>query len=173
RLWNIRAGSPEEAALWEDRRRILLSLMKYCREKNLLLTPIIDDIAIHLKDIGQVVQELAELMKRLGHEISFYGHAGFGSIHARPYFDPAKGNLAAQIETVSKEAFNIVHKYNGTLVGEHNAGRSRSIYLEMELGSAYAYLREIKELFDPDDFLNPGALFDTAPICTHMDFQVR
>jgi FAD/FMN-containing dehydrogenase len=173
RLWNIRAESPEEAALWEDRRRILLSLMKYCREKNLLLTPIIDDIAIHLKDIGQVLQELAELMKQLGHEISFYGHAGFGSIHARPYFDPAKGNLAAQIETVSKEAFNIVHKYNGTLVGEHNAGRSRSVYLERELGPAYTYLSEIKELFDPDDFLNPGALFDTAPICTHMDFQVR
>ena len=172
-LWNIRAGSPEEAALWEDRRRIQLSLLKYCREKNLLLTPIIDDIAIHLKDIGQVLQELEELMKRLGHEISFYGHPGFGSIHARPYFDPAKGNLAAQIETVSKEAFKIVNKYNGTLVGEHNAGRSRSIYLEMELGSAYTYLREIKELFDPDDFLNPGVLFDTAPICTHMDFQVR
>jgi len=173
RLWNIRTGSPKEAALWEDRRRIQLSLLKYCREKNLLLTPVIDDIAIHLKDIGQVLQELEELMKRLGHEVSFYGHPGFGSIHARPYFDPSKGNLAAQIETVSKEAFKIVHKYNGTLVGEHNAGRSRSVYLEKELGAAYTYLREIKELFDPEDLLNPGTLFDTAPICTHMDFKVR
>ncbi len=94
-------------------------------------------------------------------------------IHARPYFDPAKGGLEAQIETVSQEVFKILHQYNGTLVGEHNAGRSRSVYLKMELGPAYAYLREIKDLFDPEDILNPGSLFDTDPICTHMDFKVR
>ena len=39
----------------------------------------------------------------------------------------------------------------------------------MELGPAYTYLRAIKELFDPEDLLNPGSLFDTDPICTHMD----
>jgi hypothetical protein len=48
---------------------------------------------------------------------------------------------------------------------------SRSVYLKMELGPAYAYLREIKELFDPEYLLNPGALFDTDPLCTHMDFS--
>lgn len=173
RIWTIDSGSPEEAALWQDRRRTQPSLLKYCRQKNLLLTPIIDDIAIHLKDFGPVIRELEGLMRRLGHEISVYGHLGFGSIHARPYFDPAKGGLEAQIETVSKETFKILHKYNGTLVGEHNAGRSRSIYLETELGSAYSYLREIKKLFDPDDILNPGSLFDTEPICTNMELKVR
>ena len=110
---------------------------------------------------------------RLNIEISFYGHAGFGSIHARPYFDPASKNLKEQIETVSQESFNTLQKYRGTLVGEHNAGRSRSVYLEQELGPAFAYLCEIKNLFDPDDLLNPGALFSTAPISTHMDFTVR
>jgi len=173
RLWEFSAGSQEESALWQDRRRILPSLLKYCRQNNLLLLPIIDDIAIHVKDFGPVIQDLTELMRRLNIEISFYGHAGFGSIHARPYFDPASKNLKEQIETVSQESFNILQKYRGTLVGEHNAGRSRSVYLEQELGPAFAYLREIKNLFDPDDLLNPGALFFTAPISTHMDFTVR
>ncbi len=173
RLWEISAGSAEESALWQDRRRIQPALMKYCREHNLLLLPIIDDIAIHVKDFGPVVQDLEELMRRLKIEISFYGHAGFGSIHARPYFDPAQSNLKEQIETVSQETFKILQKYNGTLVGEHNAGRSRSIYLQQELGPAFAYLREIKQLFDPADILNPGALFTTDPISTHMDFTVR
>ena len=173
RMWDIGTGTPEEAALWQDRRRIQPSLMKYCREKKLLLAPIIDDVAIHLKDFGSVIPELAQLMQQLGVEVSFYGHLGFGSIHARPFFDTTLSNLAEQIETVSKESFKILRKYNGTLVGEHNAGRSRSIYLEMELGPAYSYLREIKKLFDPDDLLNPGALFDTAPISTHMDFTIR
>jgi FAD/FMN-containing dehydrogenase len=173
RLWEISAGSSEESALWQDRRRIQPSLLKYCRQNNLLLLPIIDDIAIHVRDFGPVVQDLEELMRRLKIEISFYGHAGFGSIHARPYFDPTKKNLKEQIETVSQESFKILQKYNGTLVGEHNAGRSRSIYLQQELGPAFAYLQKIKQLFDPEDMLNPDALFSTDPISTHMDFTVR
>jgi FAD/FMN-containing dehydrogenase len=101
RLWEINAGSPEESALWQDRRRIHPSLLKYCRQNNLLLLPIIDDIAIHVKDFGPVVRDLEELMRRLNIKISFYGHAGFGSIHARPFFDPTRKNLKEQIETVS------------------------------------------------------------------------
>jgi glycolate oxidase len=147
--------------------------LKYCRQNNLLLLPIIDDIAIHIKDFGPVIQDLTELMRQLNIEISFYGHAGFGSIHARPYFDPAGKNLKEQIETVSRESFKVLQKYRGTLVGEHNAGRSRSVYLEQELGPAFDYLRQIKNLFDPDNLLNPGALFATDPISTHMDFTVR
>ena len=173
RLWEMSAGSPEESALWQDRRRIQPSLLKYCRQNNLLLLPIIDDIAIHVKDFGPVIQDLEGLMRRLNIEISFYGHAGFGSIHARPYFDPAKKNLKEQIETVSQESFKILQKYQGTLVGEHNAGRSRSIYLQQELGPAFVYLRKIKQLFDPENILNPGSLFDTDPITTHIDLTVR
>lgn len=173
RLWQISAGSPEESALWQDRRRILPSLMQYCRRNDLLLLPIIDDIAIHVKDFGPVIRDLEELMHRLNIEISFYGHAGFGSIHARPYFDPASKNLKEQIETVSAESFKILQKYRGTLVGEHNAGRSRSMYLPQELGPAFAYLRMIKRLFDPDNILNPGAMFTSNPISNHMDFSVR
>jgi len=173
RMWNISPGSPEEAALWNDRRRIQMSLLKYCRENNLLLIPVIDDLAVHLKDIGSILQEIEELMQRLNLEVSFYGHPGFGSIHARPYFNPADESIRNQIETVSRETFKILQKYAGTLVGEHNAGRSRSIYLEEELGPAFSYMREIKNLFDPDDLLNPGVLFDTEPICTNMDFSIR
>lgn len=173
RIWNIESGSAQEAALWQDRRRIQPSLMKYCRENKLLLAPVIDDVAIHLEDFGEVIPELAALMQQLGVAISFYGHLGFGSIHARPYFDTTRSDLTEQIETVSRESFKILQKYNGTLVGEHNAGRSRSVYLETELGPAFKFLREIKRLFDPDDLLNPGVLFDTGPISRYMDLSVR
>ena len=122
RLWEIPAGSPEEAALWEDRRRILPSLWKYCRAQNWLLPSIIDDIAIHLQDFGAVRRELEDLMRRLGHELSLFGHLGFGSIHARPAFDPGRGDLEAQIETVSQETFNLLHTHHGTLVGEPQRG---------------------------------------------------
>lgn len=170
-IWDIQPGSDDEAAMWDDRRRILPSLWKYARENKKLLPSIIDDVAIHLKDFGAVRKEIAELIKKFDLEISFFGHLGFGSVHARPYFDPNKGDLIDQIMTVSQETFTILKKYHGTLVGEHNAGRSRSIYLEQELGPAFKYTKMIKELFDPDDLLNPGTVFNTDPIYVNMDLD--
>ena len=110
-------------------------------------------------------------MKQLEHEFAIFGHLGFGSVHARPFFEPEKGHLIEQIMRVSEESFRVLQKYQGTLVGEHNSGRSRSVYLEKELGPAFKYLRMIKVLFDPEDVLNPGALFDTEPIYVNMDLD--
>jgi FAD/FMN-containing dehydrogenase len=149
--------------------RILPSLWKYAGSKGWILPSIIDDVAIHLEDLGSVMKGLNNLMERLNHKIAYFGHLGFGSIHARPFFNSNSDALKEQIMTVSHEAFNIIQPFNGTLVGEHNAGRSRSVYLKPELGSAFKYLRKIKTIFDPDNILNPGALFDTEPIYAHMD----
>ena len=72
---------------------------------------------------------------------------------------------------VSQETFHMLQEYGGTLVGEHNAGRSRSVYLELELKEAFRYLRDVKTLFDPDDILNPNTIFDLDPITAHMDLS--
>ncbi|MCA1795752.1 MAG: hypothetical protein LC660_18125 [Desulfobacteraceae bacterium] len=38
--------------------------------------------------------------------------------------------------------------------------------------TGFSYLRKIKDLFDPEDILNPNTLFNTAPITAHMDLDV-
>ena len=171
RSWEIEPGSDKELTLWEDRRRILPSLWKYARENKKFLPSIIDDIAIHLSDFENVRRDIMKLMKNFDLEISFFGHLGFGSVHARPYFNLHSENLLEQIVKVSEETFAILQKYNGTLVGEHNAGRSRSVYLEKELGPAFQYMREIKNLFDPEDLFNPHTVFNTKPIYENMKLK--
>ena len=169
KLLTIPVGSPAETKLWEERRRILPSLWAHARKKGWIVPSIIDDVAIHVSDFAAVYKELQKLMTNLRHEFSVFGHVGFGSIHARPYFEPEKGNIVEQIMEVTTQAFRVVQKYGGTLVGEHNAGRSRSVYLEQELGGSFQYLRDIKALFDPKDVLNRNTIFDLAPITDNME----
>jgi FAD/FMN-containing dehydrogenase len=170
-LLRIPPGSQAEQALWEERRRVLPTLWAYARERRWILPSIIDDVAIHVADFAGVCGDLRNLMGELSHEIAIFGHLGFGSLHARPYFEPERDEITRQIEEVSSGAFGLLQNYGGTLVGEHNAGRSRSLYLEKELGGSFHYLREVKDLFDPDDLLNPNTLFDLAPITQDMDLN--
>jgi FAD/FMN-containing dehydrogenase len=171
RFIEIPVGSKEETELWAERRRILPSLWAYAVEKGWRVPSIIDDMTLHLKDFASIYRELQKLMDDLGHEIVVFGHIGFGSLHARPFLDPKKRDIVKQTMNVSQETFRMLQKYGGTLIGEHNAGRSRSVYLEMELKEAFRYLRDVKTLFDPDDILNPNTIFDLAPITTNMDLS--
>lgn len=172
RLVSIPADSEAQTGLWEERRSILPSLRSYAGRKKLILPSIIDDIAIHLDDFAPVFRDLRKLMADLGLEFPVFGHIGFGSLHARPFFDPRDGDIVKQVMAVSRETFRVLKKYGGTLVGEHNAGRSRSVYLKMELGECFSYLRDVKDLFDPEDLLNPSTMFDLAPITENMDLSL-
>ena len=96
-IQTVAAGSEAEAALWEDRRRILPSLWKYAGLKGWILPSIIDDVAIHLEDLGGVIKGLNRLMEQLDHKIAYFGHLGFGSIHARPFFDSNSDALRSRL----------------------------------------------------------------------------
>jgi D-lactate dehydrogenase len=45
----------------------------------------------------------------------------------------------------------VVEKYDGSLKAEHGTGRNIAPFVELEWGTeAYALMREIKRLFDPE-----------------------
>jgi D-lactate dehydrogenase len=55
----------------------------------------------------------------------------------------------------------VVQKYDGALKAEHGTGRNIAPFVELEWGAeAYAIMRAIKRLFDPNDLLNPGVVIN-------------
>ena len=55
----------------------------------------------------------------------------------------------------------VVDKYDGSLKAEHGTGRNVAPFVELEWGAeAYALMREIKRLFDPQGLLNPGVILN-------------
>jgi D-lactate dehydrogenase len=55
----------------------------------------------------------------------------------------------------------VVQKYDGSLKAEHGTGRNMAPYVKYEWGEeAYELMKEIKQIFDPKNILNPGVILN-------------
>ena len=152
--------------LWKSRQLALPKLEKEAKARGFDLPPGIDDTTFHPKDFSKVMKAVKAYSKRKNIKIASFGHIGVASIHLRPFINLQKDKK--KFDQLGKDMFKIVKKYKGTLVGEHNAGLCRSRYLEMESKKMYAYMKRVKNIFDPHNILNPRVMFNLEPITKHI-----
>ena len=66
----------------------------------------------------------------------------------------------------------VVEEYDGSLKAEHGTGRNMAPFVKYEWGEeAFAAMRELKEIFDPQYLLNPGVIFNDDPECFIKHFK--
>ena len=64
------------------------------------------------------------------------------------------------MDRVAEELLRLVLDLGGTISGEHGIGLAKRQYLPLELSPVSIGLqRGIKQLFDPNQILNPGKIF--------------
>jgi glycolate oxidase len=156
----------ERAQLWKNRAQALPKNEKNAKRKGLHLPSGIDDSSIDPKNFSKFMKDVREYERKTGISIMAFGHLGVGSIHLRPLIDMKKH--PEKLDIVGKDIFNILKKYEGALVGEHNSGRCRSRYLEMENKKMYNYMKKLKRIFDPEDLLNPKVMFNLESITRNL-----
>jgi len=120
------------------------------------------DSKVDVLVVGKCQKRDANYFEKKNIEIASFGHIGVGSLHIRPFIKKQS------IDKISKDIFKIVKKYNGTLIGEHNAGPARSRYIAMESKLLYKYMKKVKEIFDPNNKLNPHVLFDVPEMTKNV-----
>lgn len=137
-------------------------------------TCLIEDVAFPLSDLPEATAELQALIARHGYEDAcIYGHALEGNYHfiINQCFstDREVERYASLMEEV---ATLVVEKYNGSLKAEHGTGRNMAPFVRYEWGeTAYRFMQEIKQLFDPKGILNPGVIFNEDPQCHLNHFK--
>lgn len=131
-------------------------------------TVIIEDVAFHIEDLPNATVDLAEMLEKHGYEDScIYGHALEGNYHfiiAQRFDSEAElnkyKNLMLEVEKL------VVDKYDGSLKAEHGTGKNMAPFVVHEWGEkAFSVMKEVKELFDPKNILNPGVIFNDDPEC--------
>jgi D-lactate dehydrogenase len=129
-------------------------------------TTIIEDVAFRVEDLADGIVELQALFKRYGyHEAIIFGHALEGNIHFVFNQDFETEQEIKRYESFMEDVCRMVAlKYQGSLKAEHGTGRNMAPFVEMEWGeSAYALMRQIKNIFDKHNLLNPGVIINNDP----------
>jgi glycolate oxidase len=145
---------PKEAdRLWQARRT--LSQATY----NLNPVKVAEDVVVPRSEIPTLIRALEEMGKKYVIPILSFGHAGDGNFHVSIMIrDTLEDREKA--ETAVKELFARTISLGGTLSGEHGIGLSKAPYLGMELSDqAMLVMKKIKQLFDPNNILNPNKIF--------------
>jgi glycolate oxidase len=145
---------PKEAdKLWQARRTV--SQATY----NLNPVKVNEDVVVPRSEIPTLIRALEEMGQKYGIPILSFGHAGDGNFHVSMMIKDTEEEHA-RAEAAVEELFTRTVSLGGTLSGEHGIGLSKAPYLGMELSDqAIATMKKIKQLFDPNNILNPGKIF--------------
>ncbi len=145
----------QEEKYWLIRRESFNLLRKKIKNKH--TAPFIDDFVIKPEFIAEVIPEVNKIIKK--HKDFIYtvaGHVGDGNFHIIPLVDITKKHIRDAIPTISKEVYELIIKYGGSITGEHNDGLVRTPYLRQMYGAEmYKLFEETKAIFDPEDIFNP------------------
>jgi glycolate oxidase len=144
----------EEDKLWDVRRAISPSLMKYGTLK------INEDVVVPRSKVPELVARIEEIGKRHDTFVANFGHAGDGNIHVNFVVDRDDLTAIARARECVSETFQLSVDLGGTISGEHGIGYVKSQYMHFAIDRpTLEIMKGIKKVFDPNGILNPGKMF--------------
>ncbi|MBN2589076.1 MAG: FAD-binding protein [Sedimentisphaerales bacterium] len=123
-----------------------------------------EDVSVDHNKLGEYIAGLQEIGKRYDFKMSFYGHAGDGELHVRPFLDLSDPKDHETMRKIADEVFPLAWSLGGSISGEHGIGLIRAPFVRKQFGDEYYNLLvQIKNIFDPQKLLNPGKLLNDDP----------
>jgi glycolate oxidase len=144
----------EVEELWKARRSISPATFTLRPHK------ISEDVVVPRTKIPLLVAFTEKLALELDIIILTFGHAGDGNIHVNIMVDNDNPEENEKSLIAKRRLFEYVITLSGTLSGEHGIGITKAAYLTLELDeTSLALMQSIKNVFDPNNILNPGKIF--------------
>ncbi|HUZ95409.1 MAG TPA: FAD-binding and (Fe-S)-binding domain-containing protein [Edaphobacter sp.] len=130
-----------------------------------------EDAAVDPAQEGSYLRAIDALMREFNYTSPMYGHFGQGCVHMRFNFDfESEAGVLAFREFIDRAA-DLVVAHGGSLSGEHGDGQARAALLPKMYGPELMQaFREFKQIWDPDNRLNPSNLVD--PHQPHEDLRL-
>jgi len=148
-------GGEKRQRLWEVRR----ALSSTTRE--LFVQKLSEDIAVPLDRVEECLAECRRLGDAAGLFLLAYGHLGDGNLHVNVLSQVGGPEVRKRMWDLVESVFKLALKLGGTISAEHGVGCWKQSYIGLELSPLSQRLqRDLKLLFDSNNILNPGKIFD-------------
>lgn len=120
------------------------------------------DTVVPPSRVADYMEEVKEISKKSSMRIIGYGHAGDGNVHLHLMKDDLSDEEWSERRSKTmKEVYKTAVAFGGTISGEHGIGLDKKDYFTIGIGEEELKLMKgIKRLFDPNNILNPGKIFD-------------
>lgn len=145
----------QKEELWKLRRRVAEAVKAHSVYKE-------EDTVVPRAELPVLLKGVKEIGKRYGFHSVCYGHAGDGNLHV----NIIRGDLTEEqwngtLGEGIREIFLLVKQLGGTISGEHGIGLVQKSYMDVIFDEqSMQLMRQIKQVFDPQNILNRGKIFD-------------
>jgi FAD/FMN-containing dehydrogenase len=146
---------------WLMRRESFNLLRKKVKDKH--TAPFIDDFVVPPEHLTEFLPQLRDIIKKYDLFATIAGHMGDGNFHVIPLMRIEDPKERAKFEPAMKEVNTLVISYGGSVSGEHGDGLIRGPWLQqMYSPGVLGYMKEIKQLYDPQNIFNPHKKTDAT-----------
>ena len=141
--------------LWKLRRRVAEAV-------NISGYTIEEDTVVPRAALPALIRGVKQLGIEKDFQVVCYGHAGDGNLHVRIKKEGIPNSHGNQeMKQILRALFVIVKDLGGTISGEHGIGLVQKDFLDIVFDQTQLRLmKEIKKIFDPNNILNAGKIFD-------------
>lgn len=145
----------QKADLWKLRRSAGEAVKSHSIYKE-------EDTVVPRAELPALLKGVKAIGAKYGFRSICYGHAGDGNLHVNiikeEMSDEAWHN---EVPKGIREIFELCVSLKGTISGEHGIGYVQKDYMDIAFNKAELEIQKgIKKLFDPDNILNPGKMFN-------------
>ncbi|WOO39634.1 FAD-binding oxidoreductase [Rubellicoccus peritrichatus] len=159
----------EAEALWEVRRTCSQAMFQMGDTK------LNEDVVVPVRSYHKLLDYTLELKKETGLATPTFGHAADGNFHVHLMFNHQDPKQRKNAERGVRLLMEKVVELGGAITGEHGIGLAKSPFMALQHSpEEIATMRKIKEVFDPNNILNPGKMFEPFEMWKHpRDYATR
>jgi glycolate oxidase len=148
-------SAQQKSELWKMRRATGEAVKSHSIYKE-------EDTVVPRAELPKLLSGVKEIGRKYGFNSVCYGHAGDGNLHV----NIIKENMSdedwnTKVPLGIREIFQLTVSLGGTISGEHGIGLVQKDYMNIAFNDVQINLQKgIKQLFDPNNILNPGKMFN-------------
>jgi glycolate oxidase len=163
REFRVARTAEERDLLWKGRKNAFGAVGRVSP------TYYVQDGVVPRTKIAPTLHFIGEVGRRYGLTISNIFHAGDGNMHPIILFDARKPGDLEKARAAGAAILTYCIEAGGSITGEHGVGMEKNELMSKQFTpETLDMIKRLKELFDPDNRLNPGKVLPTGRGCLEI-----